>query len=302
MRAAYLVQGVVHYFADIHGRRADGQHGASAWNRVQGVSANLGSDAGPAAARGAGPTPAPGPAPGSGDDSDVLDSELLLRPAQAANAFEKTVQSLMQTIRLGLIAPGARLPAERELAVMLDVSRGTLHDAIGSLSETGWVVSRRGRSGGTFVAETLPRPGPSAEAIAAMEDTFALRAVVEIGAARRAAESELAASDRERLWRAYEECRGAEYPHGYRVADGRFHLVIAEVIRSPSVTALAADARMRINELLDGLPLLAPVIAHSDEQHRAVAEAILLGRPDDAAAAMAEHLGGTEALVRGFFA
>ncbi len=232
----------------------------------------------------------------------VLDSGLLLRPTSSSNVFENTVRSLLQTIRLGFIPPGARLPPERDLAATLDVSRGTLHDAIVSLSETGWVVSRRGRNGGTFVAETLPSSSPTPAAIAAMEDTFALRSVIEVGAARRAAESELTAVDRKRLWRAYEECCGAPFPHDYRVADGRFHLVIVEVLGSPTVTELAADTRMRINELLDGLPLLVPSISHSDEQHRTIASAILRGQPDDAAAAMADHLAGTEALIRGFFA
>ena len=44
-----------------------------------------------------------------------------------------------------------RLPAERELATRLGVSRPTLRDAIRSLAEAGYVESRRGRSGGTFV-------------------------------------------------------------------------------------------------------------------------------------------------------
>lgn len=232
----------------------------------------------------------------------VLDSGLLLRPTSSTNVFENTVRSLLQTIRLGLIPPGERLPPERDLAATLDVSRGTLHDAIVSLSETGWVVARRGRNGGTFVADTLPTSSPTPAAIAAMEDTFALRSVVEVGAARRAAESELTAVDRKRLWRAYEECCGADFPHDYRVADGRFHLVIAEVLGSPTITELAAETRMRINELLDGLPLLVPSIDHSDEQHREIASAILRGQPDEAAAMMADHLAGTEALIRGFFA
>jgi DNA-binding GntR family transcriptional regulator len=57
---------------------------------------------------------------------------------------------------------------------------------------------------------------------------------------------------------------------------------------------------MRLNELLDAIPLLARNIEHSNEQHDAVAAAVLAG---DAAAArdtMAEHVAGTESLLRGF--
>lgn len=241
--------------------------------------------------------------------AEVLSAGLLLTPARPANAFEETVQRLLQSIRLGLIGPGEQLPPERELAGMLAVSRDTVREAIGSLAEAGWVVSRRGRYGGTFVSDELPTASPRSSATdreptdprARFEDTLALRAVIEVGAARRAAESELTAADRERLWQAYEECRTATGDQ-YRMADSRLHLLIAEVLGAPSVIPLLADVRMRVNELLDGIPLLAPNIAHSDQQHRAIVDAILRGSPDDAAAAMAEHLEGTEALLRGFYA
>ncbi len=243
--------------------------------------------------------------------AEVLSAGLLLTPARPANAFEETVQRLLQSIRLGLIGPGERLPPERELAGMLEVSRDTLREAIASLADAGWVVARRGRYGGTFVSDVLPstshtgaedgddqvdRGGLAAQ----LEDTLALRAVIEVGSARRAAERELSAPDRERLWQAYEECRTAEGAQ-YRMADSRLHLLIAEVIGAPSVIPLVADVRMRVNELLDGIPLLGPNISHSDEQHRAIVGAILRGNPDDAASAMAEHIGGTEALLRGFY-
>ncbi|GAA4376332.1 FadR/GntR family transcriptional regulator [Agromyces bauzanensis] len=241
--------------------------------------------------------------------AEVLSAGLLLTPARPANAFEETVQRLLQSIRLGLIGPGDRLPPERELAGMLEVSRDTLREALASLAEAGWVVSRRGRSGGTFVAPELPSPSPRPVGVEGdrlaqathLEDTLALRAVIEVGTARRAAESELSAADRERLWQAYEECRSAPGTQ-YRMADSRLHLLIAEVLGAPSLIPLVADVRMRVNELLDGIPLLAPNIAHSDEQHRVIVGAILRGNPDEAAAAMAEHVEGTEALLRGFYA
>ena len=264
------------------------------------------------AADAAAPTPPAGDestAPPTAEHAELLSAGLLLTPARPANAFEETVQRLLQSIRLGLIAPGERLPPERELAVMLEVSRDTLRDAIGSLADAGWVVSRRGRYGGTFVAERLPdttvvlpgEHGDPAELAAELEDTLALRAVIEVGAARRAAERPLAASDRERLWQAYQDCHDAG-PGQYRVADSRFHLLIAELLGAPAVIPLMADVRMRVNGFLDGIPLLTPNIAHSDEQHRAIVSAILRGAPDDAARSMAEHLEGTEALLRGFYA
>src|SRR5689334_15639652 len=73
------------------------------------------------------------------------------RPVRGGNAFEITVARLAQAIKLGLVSEGERLPAERDLAGRLQVSRVTLREAIRALREAGYLEARRGRSGGTFV-------------------------------------------------------------------------------------------------------------------------------------------------------
>ena len=84
--------------------------------------------------------------------------EALFRPVRAGNPFEETVERLLQAIKLGVVAPGDRLPSERDLAARLNVSRVTLREAIRALTEAGYVESRRGRYGGTFVNDRLPKP------------------------------------------------------------------------------------------------------------------------------------------------
>src|SRR2546430_3917967 len=82
----------------------------------------------------------------------------LLGPVRTGNAFEETVERLLTVIKLGLIAPGERFPAERELAARLGVSRLTLREAIRELQQAGYVEPRRGRFGGTFVTYRPPAP------------------------------------------------------------------------------------------------------------------------------------------------
>jgi len=244
------------------------------------------------------------------DEPAGLPSELLLRPVRSGNSFEETVQRLLQTVRLGLVAPGERLPAERELATMLGVSRDTVRDAIASLSDAGYLVSRRGRYGGTFVSETLPTPGsgtpedatlaPARELSPALiEDTLTLREILEVGAARQAASRSLTPSERDLLWQSLLDANAATGEE-YRRLDSRFHLMVGELAGSASLTPLIADVRMRANELLDSIPSLGPNITHSNTQHEQIAIAILTGRPDAAAQAMSEHLAGTALLLRGF--
>jgi GntR family transcriptional regulator len=61
--------------------------------------------------------------------------------------------ALERAIARGRLLPGARLPAERELAQRFGVSRMTLRQALGALERQGRLVRSKGRYGGTFVAE-----------------------------------------------------------------------------------------------------------------------------------------------------
>ena len=88
----------------------------------------------------------------------------------------------------------------------------------------------------------------------------------------------------------------------YRRADTLLHLTIAELAGIPSLVALAAENRARVNAWLDTFPLLPRNIEHSNAQHERIVTAILAGRPDAAEAAILEHLAGSEALLRGFLA
>jgi GntR family transcriptional regulator len=56
-------------------------------------------------------------------------------------------------VAAGKLAPGDRLPPERQLAERLGVSRMTLRHALDSLERRGLLVRHVGRDGGTFVAE-----------------------------------------------------------------------------------------------------------------------------------------------------
>ncbi|NIJ13156.1 DNA-binding FadR family transcriptional regulator [Saccharomonospora amisosensis] len=227
--------------------------------------------------------------------------DALFRPVRAGNAFEETVERLLQAVRLGVVGAGERLPSERELAERLGVSRVTLREAIRALADAGYVESRRGRYGGTFVKESLPAPraGGRLTDQGALEDTLGLRYVLETGAAELAASRSLTPADRRHLTATLAEACTADVSD-YRRRDSRLHLAIAEVTGSASLTSALADVRMRVNELLDEIPLLEPNLDHSNNQHEAVVEAILAGDSAAARAAMIEHVEGTASLLRGF--
>lgn len=70
---------------------------------------------------------------------------------------EKLAQSVVKQVELlilrGILRPGERLPAERDLAERLSVSRPSLREAIGNLSDKGLLETRAGA--GVFVADVL---------------------------------------------------------------------------------------------------------------------------------------------------
>ncbi|HEV7654192.1 MAG TPA: FCD domain-containing protein [Mycobacteriales bacterium] len=227
------------------------------------------------------------------------------RPVRGGNAFEETVERLLQAIKLGLVQAGDRLPAERELAAQLRVSRMTLREALADLQRAGYVESRRGRLGGTFVryvpADAAVPPAGALERArtADLEDVLTLRSVLETGAAELAARRGLGPEEAALLRERLADC-AAGPPSGYRQRDSRLHLALAELSGSPSLAAAVADVRVRLNDLLDAIPLLPRNIRHSEQQHTAVVEAVLAGDPDRARREMAGHVDGTAALLRGF--
>jgi DNA-binding FadR family transcriptional regulator len=235
-------------------------------------------------------------------------ASLLLTPIPGGNTYEQTVERLLQTVRMGLVRPGERLPSERELAVLLEVSRDTIRDATASLADAGFLDIRRGRYGGTFVSATLTdfsgqdsswRGQPSAMGPEDIKDLLVFREVLEVGAARTAATLELTSDIRDALWRAHVDSSTAS-PENFRRLDSRFHLLIAQITGSRRLIGEVASTRMRVNELLDEIPLLSPNIEHSTAQHEEIVSAILRGQPELAEMAMRDHLEGTAALLRGF--
>jgi GntR family transcriptional regulator, transcriptional repressor for pyruvate dehydrogenase complex len=234
---------------------------------------------------------------------EALWARSVFSPVPVRNAFEVTVERLAQSIRLGVLVGGDRLPPERELAETLGVSRVTLREAIKALRAAQLVESRRGRGGGTFVVAptdpaTLGANRLDEAARPALNDTLDLRRIVEPGAAALAATRTLSAADRATLHRCLREATDCA-PASRRLADCRLHMAIAAAGESASVAAVVADVQMRLTELLRAIPVIAPNIQHSDRQHAAIVAAILAGQPDLARSAMEEHVDGTAALLRG---
>ncbi|QYX81287.1 FadR/GntR family transcriptional regulator [Streptomyces akebiae] len=227
----------------------------------------------------------------------------VLRPVRAGNGFEEALEQILQVVRLGLVPGGERLPAERELAERLGISRVTLREVLKVLQDQGLIEARRGRYGGTFV---LPRVAtPDEDELRRrlkgidVEDTLRFREVLEVGAAGLCAAHGLTDEQAERLRAALARTHNAPLTE-YRRLDTLLHLTIAELSGSPSLAAQYAGVRAGVNDLLDCIPLLVRNLEHSQQQHTALVEAVLDEDAEGAREIMREHCAGTAALLRGF--
>lgn len=193
------------------------------------------------------------------------------------------------------LGPGDRLPAERELAASLGVSRASLREAILVLQAEGRLIVRHGQ--GVFVAEPSTQRDLRASVTSfghSMGELFTMREILEVPAARMATEARnVGALGRvsdalSRLEKAIERD-----PVDYALLqefDAQFHLTIAEasgnrfMAQTQRVLNDAFAAGMRTTLEVPGR------IAKSRLEHRKILDALLGNDPKTAARAARTHV------------
>jgi DNA-binding FadR family transcriptional regulator len=222
----------------------------------------------------------------------------VFEPVQSVSTFEETVERLGTAIRLGLLAPGAQLPPERDLAEQLGISRSTLRQALTALIQSGHLLAVRGRGGGWFVANPPPPAGGETVELSEWRELLDYRIAVEVGAVVLAAER-AGPQDLARL-SGHVKTMGRMGDFGeFRQADVFFHLGLAEAAGSSRLVAAMTEVQGAMSELIGHIAHPREVLERSNEQHAKLVT--LLERGDGARAAklIREHLHGTESVLAG---
>jgi DNA-binding FadR family transcriptional regulator len=230
--------------------------------------------------------------------------EVILSAVQGVNPFEEALERVVYAIQLGIFSHGQRLPPERELSTQLGVSRMTLRSVIRALQETGYIASKPGRYGGSFV---VWEPASGSHANISLDaakrdvllDAMVFRMVVEPGAVELAARRHKSDAEIQELCARLDDVSSAGVGQ-YRVADCRFHVTLAALSGSDSLTKAVADIQMSLDDLLRAVPYMGEAIAHAQDQHVQIAEAVIAGDASAAKAIMTAHIEATATLVRGF--
>jgi GntR family transcriptional regulator, transcriptional repressor for pyruvate dehydrogenase complex len=227
----------------------------------------------------------------------------LLTPVAMRTAGERIAERIVTAIALGEFVPDQRLPTERELAGMLEVSRATVREALQRLQASGYVTTRRGRAGGTFVRTSL---GPDTDdmiartlvpAWAGLTEILDFRGLIEQMIARAAAERR-DARDIANIRKAVEAYATAPDRDASSLADHALHQAIARAAHNARLVELSAQVRREVSLGFDAEPSTPQVRRRALRQHPALAEAVIAGDADQAAHLAAEHFLLTEDMLR----
>ena len=220
---------------------------------------------------------------------------------QRVKLSDQIAEQLEGMIADGTLQPGERLPAERQLAERLGISRPSLREAIRKLASKGLLSTRQG--GGTFVNETLSgglsdpllallKDQPNAE-FDALEVRKELEGAAAFNAAIRATEA-----DRERIWSSFNQMAevqrsrvpGIEKLH----IDAAFHRSIVEsahnLVLVHFMRAVQDVLENAIRSYLDQFYATSRFVELICRQHHDIVTAVMDRDPDAAREKAKYHL------------
>jgi DNA-binding FadR family transcriptional regulator len=222
-----------------------------------------------------------------------------LQAVESHRLYRQIAEQLRGLIAGGEFAPGSRMPAERDLAKQLGVSRPSVREALIALEVEGWVEVRTGS--GIYVQEAERRRGPARAAglnghdeaewgpLQLMRARELVEGEVAALAARHARKTQIAAMA-SALAQMHEDAAGGVVP---RAGDEAFHNAIAKACGNEVLCDTVRGYWNRRG------PIFARLGDHFESpaswsaallEHGAVLDAIRAHEPNEARAAMQHHL------------
>jgi len=209
-------------------------------------------------------------------------------------AAERVVIHIERLIQGGQLKPGDRLPAERELARHVKVSRPSVRAGLRSLAAVGILESRHGS--GSFITAGPPKlsTGPLSLMAAlhgfTRDEMFEARRVLEVASAELAAER----ATGDDLATMSEEVAGMfaslQEPQPFLVHDVRFHRAVAQASHNAVLATLVELVSTLVYERRRLTVERARDLKESAEMHRRIYAAVRERDAERAGREMSEHL------------
>ncbi|MEV4799145.1 GntR family transcriptional regulator [Nonomuraea sp. NPDC049421] len=225
------------------------------------------------------------------DTLTALNSEAL-EGLRRLTALDTVRARIALAVDLGLLKPGERLPPTADVARALDVGEITVRRALTALCEEGVLVRRRGRSGGTMVADE-PAIGKVAEtaayrtAAAEVHRLIDQRLLLECGLTHLAATAVTAERLAELKALVTEMDQAAGWAD-FHTCDERFHLALAAASGVESATAHYGPVLRRLYRYY--LPYPLDYLRESNKEHAALVTALERGDAVEAVRVARAHV------------
>ena len=221
------------------------------------------------------------------------------KPIRQARVSEEVAEQLKHSIIMGHFKEGDKLPSERDLADEFQVSRVAIHEAIRSLEISGFIVTRQGPAGGSFVTElTFER------SVNAFRDLYNAEkiSIPEVHHVRRIVEAEVAYLAARNITPEYaqrlEDALEAERrPVQYLSEDidrkTAVHFILSEMSGNRFLEALVRSLMGLIRIAVETFASEAGeddlFSLHPEDAHRPIVDAVIAGDAEAAAQAAKEH-------------
>jgi len=219
----------------------------------------------------------------------------IFRPVRQLRVFEEIVAQLKETILTGRFKPGDKLPTERELVDQFQASRVAIREALRTLENSGFIVTRQGANGGAYVTDLSFEFLANAFVDLFLADKISIpelhrvRLIIEPEIARLAA---LAVTPEysERLMKAVEV---EELPVSSLSEDIKIktavHYILAQMCGNRFFEAIVRSAMKLTHTLIQMVNPDPPFAMHPAGMHRPIVEAVLKGDPQASSLAMHKH-------------
>lgn len=169
---------------------------------------------------------------------------MVFEPIKRSQLHDEVVKQLRDSIDSGALKPGERLPAERELAGALGVSRTVLREALRVLEATGLVLTKQGVGRAVRDLDDAHPKGSSlidSLELATIDEVLETRVILECGIVTLACERRTDAEAEKVLRAASKQDTWQD--------NLRFHVLIAECTHNAVLESLVFEHMDRLNRL-----------------------------------------------------
>lgn len=226
-------------------------------------------------------------------------AQTALQPIETHRLYLSAASQIAEAISRGRWNPGDKLPSERELAKIFNISRSSVRQALTALEAIGVIRKRAGI--GSFIEddaleiiaqEIVTELVTEGDPLMVVEARQILEPELAKLAARRREPEDLAQMEAAlQIMEAFDH--GTMTPADFVSADIGFHSSVAQASHNPLLIRLFEEVADRMHHrvwLTAAYPVVARRAAAYEEHHRKIYEAIVKKQPGNARRMMEEHL------------